>query len=86
VTLRREDAPRGLWARLSRSHARAAVAAILGGAAGAAYAHFVGCRTGTCPLTSNVWVASMYGGAVGAILGWPSRRRDDQERAPAERG
>jgi hypothetical protein len=46
----------------------------LGAAAGAAYAHFVGCRTGTCPLTSNVWVAAIYGASVGAVVGWPARR------------
>lgn len=82
----REGSQEGRWRRLWRSHARTAAAAIVCGAAGAAYAHFVGCRTGTCPLTSNVWTASMYGGAVGAVLGWPSRRPGDQERAPAERG
>jgi hypothetical protein len=76
----------GLFGRLWRSPARAAATAVLGGAAAAAYAHFVGCRTGTCPLTSNVWVASLYGGAVGAIVGWPERRRATQERAPADRG
>jgi len=61
------------WAGLWRSHARTAVVAAAGAAAAAAYAHFVGCRTGTCPLTSSVWTASLYGGAVGALLGWPDR-------------
>lgn len=61
------------WRRLWRSHARTAVVAIAGAAMGAAYAHFVGCATGSCPLTSNVWTASLYGGAVGSVLGWPSR-------------
>ncbi len=46
---------------------------ILGASAGAAYAHFIGCKSGTCLITSNVWIASLYGGAVGAVAGWPSR-------------
>ncbi len=62
-----------LWRRLSRSHLRTALVAAAGATAGAAYAHFVGCRTGTCPITSSVWNASLYGAAVGAILGWPAR-------------
>lgn len=68
------EARPGLWRRLSRSPVRAVAAGVLGAGAAAAYAHFIGCRTGTCPLTSNVWVASIYGGAVGALVGWPSRR------------
>jgi hypothetical protein len=63
-----------LWGRLSRSPLRALLAAAVGGGGMAAYAHFVGCRTGTCPLTSNVWVASLYGAVVGALVGWPQRR------------
>ena len=84
MTERSEHGAQGLWRRLWRSPARAAATAVLGAAAAAAYAHFIGCRTGTCPLTSNVWVASLYGGAVGAIVGWPDRR-SDAARAPADR-
>ncbi len=68
------------WRRFSRSHVRAAVVAVAGGAAAAAYAHFVGCRTGTCPLTSNVWVATLYGAAVGGLLGWPARGGREPDR------
>jgi membrane associated rhomboid family serine protease len=86
VTERSEEKTQGLWRRLWRSNARAAAAAALGAAGAAAYAHFIGCRTGTCLLTSNVWVASLYGALVGAVVGWPDRRRKAQERAPAGRG
>jgi Family of unknown function (DUF6132) len=65
----------GAWRRLARSHVRTAVAGALGAAAGAAYAYFVGCRTGTCPITSSVWMAGTYGLVVGAIAGWPARSR-----------
>lgn len=78
-TPRREPA----WCRLARSPARAAIAGLVGASAAAAYAHFVGCRTGTCPLTSNVWIASLYGAAIGAVIGWPERRR--REGVPADR-
>jgi hypothetical protein len=62
-------------ARLWRSPWRTAAVALLFGGAGAAYAYFVGCHTGTCPLTSNVWAASVYFGVVGAVVGWPGRVR-----------
>jgi hypothetical protein len=53
---------------------RATIAVAIGAAAGAAYAHFIGCRTGTCFITSSVWAASLYGAVVGAVAGWPSRK------------
>ena len=61
------------WRRFSRSHLRTVVAGALGAVMGAGYAHFVGCSTGTCPLTSSIWRAALYGLAVGAIAGWPRR-------------
>lgn len=75
------------WRRLRGTHLRTAVSAGLGAAAGAAYAHFVGCKTGTCPITSSVWTASLYGAAVGALAGWPPRVDPDQAGGGAgERG
>ena len=62
--------------RLARAHWRTALGALLGAAGGAAYAHFIGCRTGTCPLTSNVWTAGLYGAFVGATAGWRGRRAE----------
>jgi hypothetical protein len=45
----------------------------LGAAAGAAVGflvyRFVGCKTGTCPLTSNPWTAMVVWGIIGAIAG-----------------
>ena len=67
--------PGGPWSRLSRSHVRTALAAILGAAIGGAYSHFIGCKAGTCAITSNVWVSSLYGALVGGVLGWPGRDR-----------
>jgi uncharacterized membrane protein YeaQ/YmgE (transglycosylase-associated protein family) len=46
---------------------------ILGAVAGAAVGfliyRFVGCKTGTCPLTSNPWTAMVVWGIIGAIAG-----------------
>jgi uncharacterized membrane protein YeaQ/YmgE (transglycosylase-associated protein family) len=74
------------WRRLSGSHGRTLLVALIGAAVGGAYAHFVGCRTGSCPLTSNVWTASLYGAVVGAVLGWPNRRQASQRGAADDAG
>jgi hypothetical protein len=50
-----------------------AFSGLLGAAVAGAYAHFIGCRTGSCPLTSNVWTASTYGALVDLLVGWPGR-------------
>jgi hypothetical protein len=56
-------------------HLRTVIGAVVGAGAAGAYAWFIGCETGTCPLTSNVWTATLYGGFVGAVAAWPSRAR-----------
>lgn len=45
-----------------------ALPVILGGAAGYGYYRFVGCRTGTCPITSNPWISTIYGAILGGML------------------
>lgn len=41
---------------------------ITGGIGGYLYYYFVGCQTGTCPLTSNPWLTVLWGAAVGYLL------------------
>ena len=41
---------------------------VLGSAVGFAYYKFVGCSSGTCPLTSNPIISTLYGGLLGALL------------------
>jgi hypothetical protein len=67
--------PRRLRRLFSAPHLRTVVGAVIGAGAAGAYAWFVGCETGTCPLTSNVWTATLYGGVVGAVAGWPARTK-----------
>ena len=42
---------------------------VAGAALGYGYYRLVGCGTGTCPITSNPWIASLYGALVGAVAG-----------------
>jgi hypothetical protein len=65
-----------------RAHWRTALGALAGAAGGAAYAHFVGCHTGTCLITANVWTAAAFFGFTGAVVAAPGPRR---EEAPAPR-
>jgi len=41
---------------------------VLGALAGFAYYKFIGCSSGTCPLTSNPIISTIYGGCLGALI------------------
>jgi len=43
----------------------------VGAVAGGTYAQLIGCRTGGCAILSNVGTATMAGGLMGLIFGWP---------------
>ncbi len=46
---------------------RLVIGAVVGGGLGFAYYKFVGCSTGTCPLTSNPFISTLYGMVLGAL-------------------
>ncbi len=70
-----------------KAHWRTALGAAVGAAGGALYAHFVGCHTGTCAITSSVWTAGAFFGVTGAIVGMPGPRKDAPGgRAEGDRG
>jgi len=41
---------------------------LVGGIAGFSYYHFVGCASGTCPITSNPYLTVLYGALLGYLL------------------
>jgi hypothetical protein len=47
---------------------RIIIGAVAGGGLGFVYYRFVGCSTGTCPLTSNPIISGLYGMVVGALV------------------
>jgi Family of unknown function (DUF6132) len=49
----------------------------LGALGGYGYYYFVGCRTGTCPISSNPWISTMYGIAMGLVLTMGQRKEKE---------
>ncbi len=45
----------------------------LGAAGGYAYYHFIGCTTGTCPITSNPYSSIAWGSLIALSAGWTTR-------------
>ena len=46
---------------------RTIIGAAIGAAIGYAMYRFVGCKTGTCPITASPWTSMLVWGIVGAI-------------------
>lgn len=52
---------------------------MLGGLAGFGYYYFIGCSTGTCPITSNPFTSIMYGAVVGLVLSIDGSKKEIQK-------
>ena len=46
-----------------------AIGIVIGALAGFANYKFIGCAAGTCPLSSNPWIATVYGMVLGGLVG-----------------
>ena len=44
------------------------IGVVLGGVAGFLYWKFVGCSSGTCPITSSPLYSSLYGATMGGLI------------------
>ncbi len=47
---------------------RTALHMVLGAAIGYAFYYYVGCATGTCIITGNPYMSTLYGGFMGWLL------------------
>jgi hypothetical protein len=52
---------------------------VAGGLLGYSYYFFIGCRTGSCPITSNPWISTIYGAFAGLIISIPSKKKNDNQ-------
>jgi len=41
---------------------------LIGAAGGYAYYYFIGCVSGTCPITGNPYISTAYGAMIGVFL------------------
>lgn len=51
-----------------KKHALSIVGVLIGGLAGYLYYRYVGCATGTCPITSNPYMSIAYGALMGYLV------------------
>jgi hypothetical protein len=53
--------------------------AAIGAVLGYSYYYFIGCSSGTCPITSNWHISTLYGAAMGLIAVFPSKKKEKKE-------
>lgn len=51
-----------------RKHMLGLIGMVVGAVAGYAYYFFIGCASGTCPITSNPFISVVYGALLGFLL------------------
>jgi len=66
--------------RIFNRYWKKALFALIGAALGFAYWRFIGCTSGTCPLTAN-WHTSTFFGALIGLLASPSIGKTSPEPA-----
>lgn len=49
---------------------------LIGAGLGYAYYYFIGCYGGSCPITSNPYITTLYGGLLGLILAFPGKKEN----------
>lgn len=59
---------------MNRAFLLKGLAILLGAAGGFAYYYFVGCATGTCPITSNPYISTGYGAVIGLVLAGSTKK------------
>ena len=47
---------------------RVLIGSVIGAVLGFAWYRFIGCSSGTCPITSNPWISTLYGALIGFML------------------
>lgn len=56
----------------------------LGALAGFLYWRFIGCSSGTCPLTSKWYNSTLFGAVAGYLVGSPTRKTTRKEAEKSE--
>lgn len=52
---------------------------VAGALLGYAYYYYIGCVSGTCAITSNPYISTIYGAVFGLLLSFPSKRKKKEK-------
>ncbi len=49
---------------------------LAGAVLGYAYYYFIGCRTGSCPITGSPYISTLYGAIIGLVWTIPTKKKN----------
>jgi hypothetical protein len=52
---------------------------VAGALLGYAYYYYIGCNSGTCAITSSPYISTIYGGVIGLLLVFPSKKKKKEK-------
>jgi len=52
---------------------------VAGAILGYAYYYYIGCVSGSCPITSNPYISTFYGAMLGGLLSFPSKKKKKEQ-------
>ncbi|HEX9934708.1 MAG TPA: hypothetical protein VGB38_05875 [bacterium] len=55
---------------LKKQWKRIVLFSAIGVTGGYAYYYFFGCTGGSCPITGNPYLSTLWGGLIGTLVGW----------------
>ena len=55
------------WSKRQSKIFKIGAGVVIGGLLGYAYYYFIGCSSGSCPITSNPYASIFYGSVIGLV-------------------
>lgn len=63
-----------------KSIGKYALFGLAGAGLGYAYYFYIGCAGGSCPISSNPVVSTIYGSVLGVLLAFPGKKEKDENK------
>lgn len=64
-----------------KKHLLRIIGIVVGLLGGYLYYRLIGCNSGGCPITSNPWISTLYGGLIGYLLGDLFKKKEVKNNA-----
>lgn len=62
-----------------RSAVKIALGTAIGAVLGFCYYYFIGCKSGSCPITGSPYISTLYGAVVGILVVGPAPKKSRSE-------
>jgi xanthine/uracil permease len=64
---------------MNKSNLLRVLPVVIGAVIGYGYYYFIGCKSGTCAITSNPYISTAYGAFTGLIFAIPTKKKKSVE-------